>query len=326
MNFRDILFSGDFIQAYNVVIEGKDTKIKGILFIESEKDRLFWEGLFGDEILSRYEFSMANGPSSIDEGERGKRRFYNNFQYANEYSIFAIDSDFSHFTPDRELFNKEVIENAYIIHTYAYSKESLCNSIENLDCAVSKYRYFDKHEYRFKEFLTNYSNIIYMPLLSYLFLFNQHDEPLNETEFSNLLTPHIDTFFSGNWDAFKNRMDVFITAHGQLENVEFEEFIDKVKEFGLEYDNAYQFINGHTLEKSIINPIISKVRQKLSDQVITDLKLCTSKGDVISNKIKELKNHFKDDCCFQTLKAQSKAYIESDLYKNMSKQFLIMTP
>jgi len=324
-DFRDILFSGDFIQAYNVIEEGKGTKIKGILFIENEKDRLLWEVLLGDEILSRYEFSMANGPSSVDEGERGKRRFYNNFKYANEYSIFAIDSDFSHFTPDRELFNKEVLENAYIIHTYAYSKESLCNSIDNLDSAVSEYRYFEKHEYRFKEFLTKYSNIIYIPLLSYLFLLNQHDEPLNETVFANLLTPDVDIFFSGNWGVFENSMDEFITAHGQLQNIGFEAFIEKVKVFGLEYDNAYQFINGHTLEKSIINPIISRIRQKLSDKVITDLRLCNPKGDVIKNKIKELRNHFKEDCCFQTLKTQSKAYVESNLYKNMSKQFSIMS-
>ena len=158
--FLDMLFDEEFIEATSIVKHGKDVPTKGHIFIENEADELFWIELFGPDIMKNYEISMCSGPNAVEDCKRGKQRFYKNFKYANRLAIFAIDADFAHLTPNRHHLNKEISDNAFIVHTMVYSKESIRYCIDNLNCAIKRYRYNTLHSYSFDEYLITYSNLM----------------------------------------------------------------------------------------------------------------------------------------------------------------------
>ncbi|MEG3756022.1 DUF4435 domain-containing protein [Psychromonas arctica] len=315
----DYGFNSKYIAGYVKFKHGLNSKVQGVIYIENEKDKAFWSTYLGEEIVSRYTFSMASGPDCEETPIRGKCRFEPYLSGASKEVVFAIDADFDFLTPDRNDKCKKICESPYIIHTYGYSKESFTNSYNVIDACLEQYHYFNAHEYRIKDFIENYSKRIYSCVVKYLFLLNIDQVPLNDSEFYNIIiyADCYSLYFKDEWDSFDNELNALnnkfsnvLVALGASTN----EFETKLNECGLIETTVYQYISGHKLEDQIIKPIINSIKSALIKEGRESYINSGARGKEISNRQQELVNHFKDNVNFHTLKCSSEAWLDNHLY------------
>lgn len=302
-DFKEFLTNKSFVKAYV-----KKDSLDGIIYLENEADRIFWEEFIGSGIKRKYgfKFGTMENPSA-----RGKGVYNDMFAHANEAVLFAIDSDFDYLAENRSAISKVINQNKYIIQTFAYATENIKLSIEPIDECLRKFRYCDEHGFFISDFMTEYSRAIYEPLLKYLFLLDRRVElNLDESSFHNHVAPNNEEikncFFKREWSAFKSRISEFnktldlnlLTSDAEL----FGIFVEKSKAKGFNEENAYQFIKGHVLEDRIVNVIVSEIKSRVISMEVEKIKpIFKDNGKALGQKIKEIKNHFNQCCCFQTL-------------------------
>ncbi|TQP68717.1 DUF4435 domain-containing protein [Vibrio cholerae] len=323
-DFLDTLFNEDFLEASSAISNGKEEQPKGYIFIENEADTEFWQVLFGEDIMLRYEISLASGPDSVDEGHRGKQRFYKNFKFANRLAVFAIDADFAHLTPDRCKEHYFICNNDFIIHTIVYSKENVRYCLPNLNDALRCYKYNKVHSYSFDDYLLTYSRIIYVPLLHYLYSLNKGTEKISEGNFHAKMTPHNSTFISGDWSSLKEAVSLFMEDNNCSSKEDFDEFVESTKVFGLTQDNAFQYINGHHLENRIIKDALEAIGNALSSEILDKLIQSGASKKVVTDKKSEISNHLKNRCSFKTLIDQRNHHLSSEIYALINQQFSVL--
>ncbi|MGS4906901.1 hypothetical protein ACVDHI_01880 [Aeromonas sp. 25-248] len=319
-NFIDILYSKDFAEVFNVIL--RDPEDKGWIHVENERDKAFWIDVLGTDIIQRYQFTMSSGIDVVDDGARGKARFYSHLEKANIKHVFAIDSDLSHFTPDLANVNLTIISNKYVLHTYGYGKESIINSAENLNACLNIYRKTCENTLSYIEFLETYSNIIYKPLLAYIFSLSLPPrERISSKDFYAAIKINPTAFFKEDkWQSTIKRINEFNTNNDFSEHNDFIGFMKTASSFGLMKNNAYQFIDCHFLENSVINPVDRLIRKGLISKNIEMYKKIIKDGTAIKEKMADITNHFERNICLDTLRHTLSSYRENMLFQLMEKQ------
>ncbi|WP_372430336.1 DUF4435 domain-containing protein [Vibrio alginolyticus] len=317
-SFSDYLTSPEYIKAHGLIRHGDSDK--GFIFIENEKDISFWKLFFGNEILKKYEFNMASGPNNEVNGTRGKPRFESLLESANSLAIFAIDSDFDHLTPDRYEHCFHLVNNKFVIHTYGYGKESYLNCKEVLNDCMEGYYFYKPNSHTFCEFLTNYSKIIYLPLIKFLYLLNENKVDHSEKDFHKKITPSREALFSmyfdANYEAFTDQVTKY-EAHLDtlLGTVKLNDYIKMCESYCLTEETAYQYINGHRLEKNIINEVVVEIKNRIQQDELNTFIQNGGKGQAIQDRRNELNTHFSERVNFHTLKNCSKSWLDNLLCK-----------
>lgn len=321
-SFEGIMYSSDYTAAFLAIKNlTEKTSKSAFVYIENEKDRSFWIDFFGEDALKHYEFNMASGPGSDDDGSRGKARFERNFSRASQGVIFAIDADFDPLTPNRNGKCSMVRSSEYIIHTYGYSKESITLSAINIDAALSRFSYYIECSYRVNDFLQKYSRLIYDCLVKFLYLLDRGEAPVDEEEFHRSVIPgDVEApFFKGDWSGFSGGLDFLsgIFAGRDFEGI--EEYRSDISQFGLLEDTAYQFISGHEFENKIIRPIIRLIQADLERKEINRLKGMVT-GQQLSDKINEMRKHFNECVPFNALINSLTNWREDGVYMAAKRQ------
>lgn len=293
---------------------------QGFLFIENEKDKAHWTKFLGVGFVSKYVFSVSHNIETIQCGSRGKARFDTLLAKASEVAIFAIDADIDHFTPLRFEKCREIIENPHVIHTYGYSKESISNCALVLDDCLEKYHYFDECPYRFSEFLTKYSKIIYPAFLRFIHLLNSNADYNDESDFNRNIIPDearlYKMFFDSDYCDFQSHIDAFIAKLEEKIGPEGMVLdMEHLASYGFTEETAYQFINGHNLEERIVDKIANQIKCRLVNDSFQKYKDEGAQGKLLSDRRSELNNHFNNDVKFSTLRCNSSAFNDDFVYK-----------
>ncbi|MEE3876763.1 DUF4435 domain-containing protein [Vibrio sp. YYF0003] len=317
-SFSDYLTNPDYIKAHGVIRHGDSEK--GFIFIENEKDISFWKIFFGEDILKSYEFNMASGPNNELDATRGKPRFERLLKDANKLAIFAIDSDFDHLTPNRYEHCNYLINNDFVIHTYGYGKESYLNCREVLNDCMGGYYFFKPNSHTFCDFLCTFSEIIYRPLIKYLYLLNENKADHNEKEFHNNIIPNkavlYEMYFNSNYESFVESVEQYeARLDSALSNTDLSDYINMCEKYGLNTKTSYQYINGHTLEDKIINEVVLEIKNRIQQAELSEFIRSGAQGQAIQDRRNELKNHFSNNVNFNTLKNCSKVWIDNILYQ-----------
>ncbi|ELJ8644988.1 hypothetical protein ACSL9B_000122 [Vibrio cholerae] len=325
-DMEEYLFDEDYIATYGLM--NYSNADFGFIYIETERDKDFWENFFGYDILKNYEINYSYKGSISNGGIRGKIRYKNNFKHANKRALIAIDSDFDHVTPNRFEYCKDLLNNPFVIHTFAYTKENIINSIEVIDDCLKKYHFCIPCRYRFNDFLSNYSSLIHDVFIKFV---STLDLGLNSDEsiLYEMVIPsdkELDQmFFDSNYTSFSEKLDLYKKELDKLlSGFNYKHVVDGFEEFGMNKSNVYQFIGGHHLERRIIDVIVVKIRRKLHKEAMDAFKAEGAKGDMLENRNKEISNHFEEMIRFSTLRANSLKFEQNKLYIASKKQLEII--
>ena len=115
-----------FIEAANA-LRPKNARHRIIAYVESYDDISFWRSVFDDYENEKYHFEvMLPARTSLTKGK--KQAMMNMLGKAYGKNMIAcVDSDYDYLLQGCTSTSRQLIENPYVLHTYAYA-------IENLKC------------------------------------------------------------------------------------------------------------------------------------------------------------------------------------------------
>lgn len=292
----------DYIKAYLKITVSGNERPEGFIYIESEKDKSFWERLLNSFAKNKYEFKIQTKEKIAVRGKRALEALYAS---ANAKALVAVDSDFDYISPNRSDNARVMNRNRYVLQTYAYSVESLSLDVSRVDTCLAQYYYFEPNEHKLKLFLETYSNIIYPVLMKYIFLMDTMDTPpLKENDFHFEIIPSypVSNYENNSFEDLVQKVSLLDQQLTPMINdiQAFNAFMQLSHFKGLQKDNCYKFIRGHDVEEKIVIPIVNHIKKRQIEQEMLRVK-SGSDSQSWEYKQREIRNHFEHTRNFKTL-------------------------
>ena len=157
--------SSKYLEAANR-LRSKSARRRIIAYVESYDDVFFWRTLLSPyENETRYFEVMLPSHNRL---ERGKKSVLMNLlaKQAGEDMIACVDADYDWLIQGATATSREMINNPYVLHTYAYAIENLQCYAPSLHDVCTMTTLNDRFVIDIEEFIHQYSIAIF-PLFVY---------------------------------------------------------------------------------------------------------------------------------------------------------------
>ena len=265
------------------------------VYVEGYEDVAFWRSIFDhfDNPYLRFEISVPNR----EDLPKGKKVLMSMIPRSSEYMLLCVDSDFDYLFGDRTPQAQEVMGAEFMFHTYTYATENyLCYapSLRNVCVKATKN---DTRIFDFERFFAAYSHTIYPLFLWYVYSARhstEHHFTLAEFRASVRLS-YVDIRNNGeNTLAWLER-----NVQRRLEALEQENSSDveavaalgkQLIQRGVERDNCYLFMHGHTLFDNVTMPTLMAVCDKLRQLSLAKINSSKVEGVALQNELNNYTN------------------------------------
>ena len=290
------------------------------VYVEGYEDVAFWRGIF-DHFRNpylRFEISVPNR-DDLPKGKKVLLSMLDNID--KERVILCVDSDFDYLFDGSTEQSRKVLTADNMFHTYTYATENyLCYapSLRNVCVKATKN---DTRIFDFERFMAEYSKVIYP-----LFLWYVHSAQLS-TESIFTLAEFRASVRLGYVDIRHNGENTLAWLQRNVErrrialehdnpNICQEVYIlaNKLQKRGVEQDNCYLFMQGHTLMDHVVMPLLSSVCDKLRQLSVA--KIHGSKVEDVALK-NELQNYTNTLRSIRDVLLDNENYTSCPLYKRL---------
>jgi Protein of unknown function (DUF4435) len=293
--------NSNLIEAYMRLLSKKAPK-KVLVYVESDEDIAFWYGILKAYETPNFRFdiqlpsrtSLAKGKNQALERSQDLL----NLQ-VGEYLIICIDSDYDYLLQNKTLQSALINNSDFIFQTYAYSIENLrcfSGSLNHI-CVQATNSNNDKID--FDELLKFYSIITYPLFLWSIYLKFANDfSVMTLSDFNNAvrIKGKIDIDNQGK----NNLEELAISVNAQITKLEkhYPKGAQKViklgqelNQLGVNAENTYLFIQGHTIENSVVLNFLNTLCRILQREKESEIKANAKHQE---EKMVEL-NHYKNN-------------------------------
>lgn len=270
------------IEGYSPDYSYKASKLTGrpnrvTVEVEDTIDAAFWGDLLQSVCPDKeYHFKPFHTVISHNEEKtsKGKSGIMKMSTQLNAYHIGCIDADYDWLLSDSSVYGSEILNNPYLLHTYAYS-------IENLLCEPKTFLHLCKAATQehpntdFESCLFNISTILYPLLIWSLYLISKGEDELSSTKWKRILTSDFSKV-QDPLDEIRNRVSCRLVEIEKkyedyaAEKEDFERRLNQQK--GLSPDNAYLYIYGHAFFDHVLRYLLKPVADKLQQKHIERLR------------------------------------------------------
>lgn len=294
-DFIDEAFDSDTIAA-QAKMEDKDTYV----YVEGIDDVDFWCKLFDDAKID----ISATSREEKNKSHKGKSALRKLLDNTNKNLIIAIDSDFDFLCPNNSESSRDFNGCKYVLQTQFYSKENIIFQPKSINLNIEKTTLNnEKISSDYKSYIELFSNIIYECFTNFLFLRNLRIKPITSKSFHSKIIPNTPIFDSSY--NLKNDPFVCVTKNVKVINGMLTKEIEKIDNWEIELNSfkshminkgfsektAHCFINGHTLENSIINQYINgKIKALIRNLMVNVRAECATDQKLIEGRCKEISN------------------------------------
>ena len=259
---RDNITSG-YISAANK-LSSKHARQKIVAYVESYDDIFFWRS-----ILSHYEDQHRYFEVMLPSKKRlarGKKSVLMNIisGRVGANMIASEDADYDYLKQGATAQSRDVIDNPYIFHTYAYAIENLqcyAPSLHNVCVSVTLN---DHAIFDFQEYLRLYSEAIFPLFVWNIWYYRQQRHDFTITDFNRVVE-------TGNFRidnpqlAIQNVRRKVATKVSQLQRLNpdakesYLRLKEEIKTLGVTPQETYLYIQGHHLFDGVVTPMLTKV-------------------------------------------------------------------
>lgn len=265
-----------FIEAANS-LRPKKAKHRIIAYVESYDDISFWRSVLDDYESDRYHFEILLPARS--NLTKGKKRAMMNL-LGNAYGrnmIACVDSDYDYLLQGATSTSRQLIENEYILHTYAYAIENLRCNADSLKQTCVLCTLNDTEVLDFKEYMKFYSRICYPLFVWNILLYRKQDtHTMSILKFCEIV--RITSFTIGNPAYSLQQLSRRVNHHVILLEKQFPELLTEheklKKEFsllGIKPEETYFYIQGHHIMNNVVlrilSPICRHLRSKREEEI-----------------------------------------------------------
>jgi hypothetical protein len=323
--------SSNFIEASMRLLSKKAAK-KVLVYVESDEDIAFWYGVLKDYETPKFKFDIQL-PSRTNLA-KGKHQALERSKdlldlEVGQYLIICIDSDYDYLLQHKTAQSALVNSNQFIFQTYAYSIENLRCFSHSLDLICVQATNNNNDKIDFKALLKLYSTITYPLFLWSVFLKSIHNTTaMTLTDFCN--TIRIKGKVNINELGKKHLEDVEKNVNAYIQKLEKAFPNDKenvikmgveLNKLGLNPENTYLFIQGHTIENSVVlmflNSLCSILRSNKEAKIIKDAKHETERENALNhyrNNLIDVEKALKSNTEFKSCFLYEKIKLDLENY------------
>ena len=268
------------------------------VFVEGYEDVAFWRSIFDhfDNDYLRFEISV---PTRADL-PKGKKVLLSMIPKSNEEMLLCVDSDFDYLFGDRTEVSQLVNDSPFMFHTYTYATENYLCYAPSLHNVCVKATKNDTHIFDFEEFMAAYSRTIYPVFLWYVYSAQlSHESVFPLVDFKNTVRlGYLEVECNGAdtlaWleRQVRRKLHRLEDEHPQMKD-EIEDFARYLKTKGVEPENTYLFMQGHTLMDNVVMPMLNSVCDKLRTMSVTKINASSKTGLQLKNEMSNYMNSLR---------------------------------
>ena len=266
------------------------------VYVEGYEDVAFWRGIF-DHFRNpylRFEISVPNR-EDLPKGKKVLMGMIGNT--SAEDVLLGVDSDFDYLFDGTTEQSRAILEAENMFHTYTYATENyLCYapSLRNVCVKATKN---DTRIFDFERFMAAYSRAIYP-----LFLWYVHSAQLSHESVFTLAEFRAAVRF-GYVDIRRNGENTLAWLERNVEHrrealerenpemvAEVEAMGERLKSKGVEEDNCYLYMHGHTLMDNVVMPLLKAVCDKLRQLSVAKITNSKVEGTALKNELQNYTN------------------------------------
>jgi hypothetical protein len=302
------------------ILPPEDDRYLVNVYVEGYEDVAFWRGIF-DHFRNpylRFEISVPNR----DDLPKGKKVLLSMLEREDkERVLLCVDSDFDYLFDGATNQSREVLGADNMFHTYTYATENyLCYapSLRNVCVKATKN---DTRIFDFERFMAEYSTIIYPLFLWYVYSAQLSTESVfTLAEFrASVRLGYVDIRHNGESTlAWLGRNVERRLQSLERDNPSMCEAIDelgaRLKKRGVERDNCYLFMHGHTLMDNVTMPLLSAVCDKLRQLSVAKIHNSKVEGVALKNELQNYTNTLRS---IRDVLLDNENYTSCPLYKQL---------
>ena len=290
------------------------------VYVEGYEDVAFWRGIF-DHFRNpylRFEISVPNR----DDLPKGKKVLMSMLNRTEKESVLlCVDSDFDYLFAGETEQSAKILNADNMFHTYTYATENyLCYapSLRNVCVKATKN---DTRIFDFVRFMAAYSMIIYPLFLWYVHSARHSTESVfTLAEFrAAVRLGYVDIRHNGEgtlaWlqrNVERRRLALERDNPTMCEAV--EALGTQLNKRGVERDNCYLFMHGHTLMDNVTMPLLSAVCDKLRQLSVAKINGSKVEGVALKNELQNYTNTLRS---IRDVLLDNENYTSCPLYKRL---------
>lgn len=290
------------------------------VYVEGYEDVAFWRGIF-DHFRNpylRFEISVPNR----DDLPKGKKVLMSMLNSTEKESVLlCVDSDFDYLFDGETEQSAKILNADNMFHTYTYATENyLCYapSLRNVCVKATKN---DTRIFDFVRFMAAYSEIIYPLFLWYVHSAKGSTENVfTLAEFrAAVRLGYVDIRHNGEgtlaWlqrNVERRRLALEEANPTMCEAVEALGI--ELKKRGVERDNCYLFMHGHTLMDNVTMPLLTAVCDKLRQLSVAKINHSRVEGVALKNELQNYTNTLRS---IRDVLLDNENYTSCPLYKRL---------
>ena len=257
----------------------KKARRRIVVYVESYDDVFFWRSVLGRYEDDKLTFDIML-PSRNLHLDRGKKAAISNMlKGVGRDMIACVDADYDYILQGATEMSRQMLENPYIFHTYAYAIENFQCYAKGLHETCVMVTLNDHRIFNFERFLQSYSQTIW-PLFVWHVVFLQRRKMtmhFDMCEFNKVVVLPSVRIQNPKWAieylSKKVRAKMF-----QLER-RFPKLKDALPEtermlrdLGINDNNTYLYIQGHHLFDLVVSPVVQTVCDVLRNEQENDIR------------------------------------------------------
>ena len=270
--------NSQYFEAINKMTS-KKARRRIVVYVESYDDVFFWRSVLGRYEDDKLTFDIML-PSRNLHLDRGKKAAISNMlKGVGRDMIACVDADYDYILQGATEMSRQMLENPYIFHTYAYAIENFQCYAKGLHETCVMVTLNDHRIFNFERFLQSYSQTIW-PLFVWHVVFLQRRKMtmhFDMCEFNKVVVLPSEHIQNPKWAieylSKKVRAKMF-----QLER-RFPKLKDALPEtermlrdLGINDNNTYLYIQGHHLFDLVVSPVVQTVCDILRNEQENDIR------------------------------------------------------
>ena len=281
--------------APRLVDDGRETVH---VYVEGYEDVAFWRAIFDhyDNPYLRFEISVPNRKDL----PKGKKVLMSMIPKSSDRLLLCVDSDFDYLFEESTEQAREICNAEFMFHTYTYATENYLCYAPSLHNVCVKATKNDSHIFDFEGFMACYSRTIYPIFLWYAYSAQlSHESVFPLADFKN-------TVRLGYLEVERNGADTLEWLERQVQrklrrledehpemNAHMERFAEYLRGKGVEPENTYLFMHGHTLMDNVVMPMLSSVCDKLRTMSVAKINASNIKDVQLKNEMSNYMNSLR---------------------------------
>lgn len=309
--------NSDFIAAANR-LGSRSRQHVIVAYVESYDDVFFWNNLLQRLATPRLRFevmlpsrtSLSKGKKTVLSNALGER--------LGSSMIACVDADYDWLLQGATEMSREVCENPYVFHTYAYAIENLQCYAPTLQGVCVSATLNANRIFPFEAFLKDFSETVW-PLFCWnvwAYRYGKHKHFTMLDFYHTVVLENINLYHPEQAiKNIRNRVNAKIARlHKQFPEgrTTFKPFVDSLLRLGLTPQTTYLYMRGHDLFDGIVSPILSAVCESLRREREREIRRLANHETQMQNELSAYRHALADPS--EMLRKQT-AYEEAEPFK-----------